>query len=115
MICHHVHDPIKTWRSEQIRTSGNTTVTDVSKLTINSTILVDTSRSNRNIFIGYCSSGTVALKLCKRLTNRLLDAASTAHYFGEIMSPQSLNASVKTNFNQDDVFVIIARNTKKGV
>lgn len=115
MICHHVQDPIKVWRREQSSSNDNKiTLSDVARLSIKLTVTPSQTWTSRKIYTGYCSSGTVALKLCKKLVDQLTASANASPYFGKVMPVQPLSALARTVFDQDDLLLVIASNTRRG-
>lgn len=113
MICHHRQDPVKAWRREHTSQACRE-IDQTSRLSIKLTLGLNPSDNHGRIFIGYCSSGTVALKLCQKLEGRLADAAKANTSFGKVMPIRALNALKNTSFAGGDVLVIIASNTRKG-
>jgi sulfite reductase alpha subunit-like flavoprotein len=110
MICHHAQDPIKAWRREQQRRGSLTIRDSFDKLTVPP----NTTMNARRIFVGFCSSGTVAAKLCNKLQRLLFDAAVANPNFGTIMPVQTLNAIRRAKLHSDDTLVVVASNTRRG-
>ncbi|ORY71769.1 nitric oxide synthase [Pseudomassariella vexata] len=113
MICHHVQDPIKTWRRE----NGQSDIEISHESQLNIRLEVDSAPSvvrRRRLSVAFCSSGTVASKLCKKLQTLLCHAARTRPDFGCVMPIQTLNALKKSKLRPDDVLVVIASNTRQG-
>ncbi|TDZ20733.1 Nitric oxide synthase, inducible [Colletotrichum orbiculare MAFF 240422] len=70
--------------------------------------------SGRRIYIGFCSSGNVAIKLCKRLCAQLQQACETNPRLGSVVSPCTLNALPVSLMEADDVLVVVASTTGRG-
>lgn len=70
--------------------------------------------SPRRILIHYCSSGTVAAKLARKLFKHLTHIASLSPTTGTVMPVQTLDSLTKARPAPEDVIVIVASNTRKG-
>ncbi|KAJ3955346.1 hypothetical protein N0V92_008117 [Colletotrichum tropicale] len=68
----------------------------------------------RRIYIGFCSSGNVAIKLCKRLCAQLQHACEVNPKLGTVVPPCTLNALPISMIESDDVLVIVASTTGRG-
>ncbi|OLN88306.1 Nitric oxide synthase, inducible [Colletotrichum chlorophyti] len=68
----------------------------------------------RRIYIGFCSSGNVAIKLCKRLCAQLQHACDVNPKLGAVVAPCTLNALPLSMMEPDDVLVIVASTTGRG-
>ncbi|OHX00189.1 nitric oxide synthase [Colletotrichum incanum] len=68
----------------------------------------------RRIYIGFCSSGNVAIKLCKRLCAQLQHACDVNPKLGSVVVPCTLNALPISMIEPDDVLVIVASTTGRG-
>ncbi|WYZ35291.1 hypothetical protein EsH8_I_001567 [Colletotrichum jinshuiense] len=68
----------------------------------------------RRIYIGFCSSGNVAIKLCKRLCAQLQHACDVDPKLGTVLLPCTLNALPISIIEPDDVLVIVASTTGRG-
>ncbi|CCF34867.1 nitric oxide synthase [Colletotrichum higginsianum] len=68
----------------------------------------------RRIYIGFCSSGNVAIKLCKRLCAQLQHACDVNPELGSVVVPCTLNALPISMVEPDDVLVIVASTTGRG-
>ncbi|KZL77677.1 nitric oxide synthase [Colletotrichum tofieldiae] len=68
----------------------------------------------RRIYIGFCSSGNVAIKLCKRLCAQLQHACDINPKLGSVVVPCTLNALPISMVEPDDVLVIVASTTGRG-
>ncbi|KAK8047279.1 nitric oxide synthase [Apiospora saccharicola] len=112
MICHHAQDPIKAWRRE----SGqrDVAISETTSLSMKLTLQPSTPPSPRRIFIHYCSSGTVAAKLARKLFKDLTHVAGLSPTTGTIMPVQTLDSLTKARPAPEDVIVIVASNTRKG-
>ncbi|KAH8652477.1 nitric oxide synthase [Xylariales sp. PMI_506] len=114
MICHHVQDPIKAWRRE--RGDGDKSMGsrdgELPKLVPSSHSTPATTQ--RRIIVSFCSSGTVAGKLCKKIHGLLLEASHINPNFGNIVPIQTLNATTKIKLGHDDTLIIVASNTRRG-
>ncbi|KAK8111875.1 nitric-oxide synthase [Apiospora kogelbergensis] len=69
MICHHVQDPIQAWRRENHQ--NNVSIPKTASLALRLNLEPDVRASPRRIFVNYCSSGTVAAKLARKLVKDL--------------------------------------------
>ncbi|WDK14797.1 nitric oxide synthase [Colletotrichum graminicola] len=68
----------------------------------------------RRIYIGFCSSGNVAIKLCKRLCVQLQHACDANPKLGSVVVPCTLNALPISMVEVNDVLVIVASTTGRG-
>ncbi|KAK1996117.1 nitric oxide synthase [Colletotrichum falcatum] len=68
----------------------------------------------RRIYIGFCSSGNVAIKLCKRLCAQLQHACDVNPKLGSVVVPCTLNALPISMVEPGDVLVIVASTTGRG-
>ncbi|KAK2016650.1 nitric oxide synthase [Colletotrichum eremochloae] len=68
----------------------------------------------RRIYIGFCSSGNVAIKLCKRLCVQLQHACDASPKLGSVVVPCTLNALPIAMIEPNDVLVIVASTTGRG-
>ncbi|KAK8856230.1 nitric oxide synthase [Apiospora arundinis] len=113
MICHHAQDPIKAWRRE--RGGDNMSIPKTASLALRLNMQPGNFlRSPRRIFINYCSSGTVAAKLARKLSKDLTHIADATPSIGSVMPVQALDALTKARPAPEDVIVIVASNTRKG-
>ncbi|KAH9905392.1 nitric oxide synthase [Xylariomycetidae sp. FL2044] len=119
MICHHVQDPIKAWRRESRRPDINTAthpelnIPINAKLNINLSITTVPRLPQRRVYIAYCSSDTVAHKLCRKLLTLLRKLFSQYQTFS-VMPVQTLNLLTKSKLRPEDVLIIVASNTRTG-
>lgn len=109
MICHHVQSPIKAWRRE----SGQRDVTINGQASLSMKLTLQPP-SSRRISIYYCSSGTVAAKLARKLFKDLTHLAGLSPTTGTVMPVQTLNSLTKARPAPEDVIIIVASNTRKG-
>jgi flavodoxin len=129
MVCHHVQDPIKAWQREQECVHGSSQPSKRSRLSVDDGHSGPTKRSRLSleqeaplslvrsasrIFIGFCSSGTVGLKLSKKLHSLLLETTSLNPSVGRVMPIQPLNKLRKIQFSPEYRLIIVASNTKRG-
>ncbi|KAF6843116.1 nitric oxide synthase [Colletotrichum musicola] len=70
--------------------------------------------SGRRIYIGFCSSGNVAIKLCKRLCAQLQHACEANPKLGSVVTPCTLNALPVSMMEPEDVLVVVASTTGRG-
>ncbi|KAK8058301.1 nitric oxide synthase [Apiospora phragmitis] len=112
MICHHTQDPIKAWKRES--SGNNVSIPKTSSLSLQLTLRPNVRPSPRRVFINYCSSGTVAAKLARKLFKNLTHAAGSSPSIGTIMPVQILDSLTKARLEPEDVVVIVASNTRKG-
>ncbi|KAK2031523.1 nitric oxide synthase [Colletotrichum zoysiae] len=68
----------------------------------------------RRIYIGFCSSGNVAIKLCKRLYVQLQHACDVNPKLGSVVVPCTLNALPISMVEANDLLVIVASTTGRG-
>ncbi|KAK2061950.1 nitric oxide synthase [Colletotrichum caudatum] len=68
----------------------------------------------RRIYIGFCSSGNVAIKLCKRLYAQLQHACDVNPKLGSVVVPCTLNALPISMVEANDLLVIVASTTGRG-
>ncbi|KAL0935841.1 nitric oxide synthase [Colletotrichum truncatum] len=68
----------------------------------------------RRIYLGFCSSGNVAIKLCKRLCTQLQHACDANPKLGTVVAPCTLNALPVSLIDVDDVLIIVASTTGRG-
>ncbi|KAF9873654.1 nitric oxide synthase [Colletotrichum karsti] len=68
----------------------------------------------RRIYIGFCSSGNLAIKLCKRLCAQLQHACEVNPKLGTVIAPCTLNALPVSMIEADDVLIIVASTTGRG-
>ncbi|KAK8848432.1 nitric oxide synthase [Apiospora arundinis] len=112
MICHHVQDPIKAWRREN--NQNNASIPKTASLALRLSLQPDVRASSRRIFVSYCSSGTVAAKLARKLAKDITPVAAVDPSIGSVMPVQTLDALTKAGPASEDVVVIVASNTRKG-
>ncbi|KAK7967737.1 nitric-oxide synthase [Apiospora aurea] len=112
MICHHAQDPIKAWKRENRQ--NDVSIPKTSSLSLQLTLRPNVRESPRRIFINYCSSGTVAAKLARKLSKDLTNVAGSNPSIGTVMPVQTLDSLTKARLAPEDVIVIVASNTRKG-
>ncbi|KAK8065357.1 hypothetical protein PG997_012104 [Apiospora hydei] len=112
MICHHAQDPIKAWKRESRQ--NDVSIPKTSSLSLQLTLRPNVRESPRRIFINYCSSGTVAAKLARKLSKDLTHVAGSNPSIGTVMPVQTLDSLTKARPAPEDVIVIVASNTRKG-
>jgi sulfite reductase alpha subunit-like flavoprotein len=120
MICRHAQDPVKAWRREQLRRSKAAIIDARTTLQVSISVrkaapLTRLASLKPRIFIGFCSSGNVAIKLCKRLYSQLQQFASQSPNLERIMPVTTLDALPLDDMTKEDVLVIVASTTGRGL
>ncbi|KAH8898596.1 nitric oxide synthase [Thozetella sp. PMI_491] len=110
MICHHVQDPIKAWQREL--GSGSRLVGQSKKRT--KRMPVSSSSSRRRVCLAFCSSGTVARKLSKKLHASLEEAAVQNPSIGNILPVLTLDEVGRLRLEPHDFLVLVLSNTREG-
>lgn len=114
MVCHHAQDPVKAWQRERGHPDRGLGRLKTSKLPVELAALPRPGQQVPRTFVGFCSSGTVALKMCKKLYSLLLETSRITPSVGQVMPIQPLNKLKKIRFTPDDRIIIVASNVKKG-
>ncbi|EKG20706.1 Flavodoxin/nitric oxide synthase [Macrophomina phaseolina MS6] len=113
LICRHVQDPIKAWRRKAGSIGVETQRSRDARAWLDNAA-PQTSRALKSIRVHYCSSGTVAKKLARRLhgyaTSGCVDSAAEF----KVEPFDTLNALKLSEIQEGDVILIIASSCGRG-
>ncbi|KAK7714429.1 hypothetical protein SLS57_007156 [Botryosphaeria dothidea] len=113
LICRHVQDPIKAWRRKTKRSTKNTKETRTHPGPLDRTASCDADTS-KSIRIHYCSSGTTAQKLARRLHSYVTAICTNSATDFKVARFDTLNALDLGVVKEGDVILVVASSCGRG-
>ncbi|GME25647.1 hypothetical protein GTA08_BOTSDO05762 [Neofusicoccum parvum] len=113
LICRHVQDPIKAWKRKTKLSGNGAVMASTDPIPPKGTTPLNSSTS-RSIRVHYCSSGTTAQKLARRIHGHVSTTCGQSQTSFSVPPLDTLNALKLDDIQPDDVVLVIASSCGRG-